>query len=114
MPGVLVRLENDAVIEQWRNAFDRVGFAVPRVGVQLEAAAPCFVPLGIEVDDQVEPTMPACPREIVEIHMRREPLPVQILMRATADVFRIVEEMLDACYRRNRLKKVGGLDIPVE
>ena len=93
MPAVLGGLEDHAAVESRRDGDDFVGLRVVRIAMQLERAAPGLVPFRIEVDDQVQPPMPARAGVVVEVDVVVETLAVAVFMRAAAEIVGVVQQV---------------------
>ena len=65
--------------------------------MEFEAAAPRFVPLRIEEQNQIQPSMQPTCRMIVEVDMHIEILTVEVFMCSAAHVLGIVNQICDAC-----------------
>jgi hypothetical protein len=80
------------------------------IAEQLQAAAPALFPLRVEVDDQVEPPVPALTGVEIEIHVRIQRHPVTVLVGAAAQVPRVVDQSLDARELADRAQEFRALD----
>src|SRR5206468_12288613 len=87
---------------------------LPRVLTQLQAPAPLLAPLRVQEDDQVQTAMQRPPRMIVEIDVPVEILATEILVRAAADVIRIVNEIVDGGDLAHPAQELARADQPVE
>src|SRR6266516_3198397 len=91
MPGMLARLEENGLVEVRGHGLRVVVRRVPGIRVKLEAPTPLLRPLGAEVDDQIQPAMPAF-GVIVEVNVRVQTGPIYILMRASAVILRVIKK----------------------
>src|SRR5512146_1953809 len=82
--------------------------------MQLERAAPGVVPFVIQIDDQVQAPVPLLDRMAVEIDVRVEILPVAVLVRAAAEVPRIVEQVRNASDAADQVEELPRLHQIVE
>jgi hypothetical protein len=86
--------------------------------VKLDGAAPRVVPLLVEVEQEVEAAVHPRPLVVVEIDVRVELLPLEVLVRPAAEEGRVAQEVFHARQRRDGLQKLLRLDVlgdaPVE
>ena len=85
VPRVLVGLEDQRAIEQRQERLHLVRFGVPRIGVQLDRAAPGVMPFLVQVHEEVDAPVQHPPLVDVEVDVRVEPLPVEVLVRSAAE-----------------------------
>ena len=109
MPAVLGRLENYGPVEQ-RNHPGNLIVVGMRIAVKFEHAAPVSLPVGVEVDDQVQSAVGVRYRMAIEIDMRFQGLAVAIVVRAPAEVVRVVEQVRDAGYPGKLCQEFLALD----
>lgn len=108
MPGCLGGFEDHAAIERGSDA-DHLIVCSARIAVQFERSAPCRVPSRIEIHDQVEAPTPGLDWVPVEIDMRIKVLSFAVLVRAAAEIPRIVEQVIDAGDAADQLEKTARL-----
>ena len=82
--------------------------------MQFQRTAPGVVPFVIEIDDQVQASMPLLDRMAVEIDMRVEILAIAVLVRAAAEIPRIVEQIRNAGDAADQVEKFARLHQVVE
>ena len=81
-----------------------------RVAVQFEHATPLGLPIGVEVDDQVQAAVRVRYRMAIEIDVRVKTLAVAIVMRASTEIVRVVQQVGYRGYPGYQAKEVLGLD----
>lgn len=106
---MFIGFEDHATIEQRRDSHGRRRIRIG-VAIQIEHAAPCVIPLVIEVDDQVKPPMPAFAGVIVEIDVRLETLAMPVFMRAAAQIERVVDQSFNPGDRADEIEEFACLD----
>ena len=70
VPAAFSRFEYDTSVERWPHFNDLIALEVPRVRVQANGAAPTRIPILVQVDDCIQPTMLSGDRVNIEIAMR--------------------------------------------
>src|SRR5215472_6676351 len=98
--GKVGGVEYHRPIEHRKDAMNRPGhLAIP----ELEVTSELFLPILVEIDDQVQATVEVEPLVLIEIGVHREVAPALNLMEPASPIVRIGDETLDS---RERLQKL--------
>ena len=109
MPAVLGRLENNGPVQQ-RNDPGYLIVVGMRIAMEFEHAAPVGLPVGVEVDDQVQSAVGVRYRMAIEIDMRFQGLAVAVVVGTPAEVVGVVEQVGDAGYPGKLRQEFLALD----
>lgn len=96
MPRPAGCFEQHTAVELWCHALDFIFLRRrPRIFVELNCSAPVFLPLVVEINNQIESSMGTGNGMFVEVDVGVEILAMTILVRASAsaEVMRIVEQV---------------------
>src|SRR3990167_5604897 len=113
MPAVLGGFEDYGAIELWNHPGYLVVVGV-RVAVQFEQDAPLALPVGVEVNDQVQSTVRVRDRMAIEIDVRVQRLAVAVVVRAAAEIVRVVEQVGYAGDAGDQPEEILRLDERIE
>jgi len=114
MPREFAGLEDDRTVEQRHEALHAVRARIVWVRMQLDRAAPRWVPLLVEIDQYVDAPMQHPSLVDVEIDMDVKPLAVAVLVRAAPKKRRIGDQVRDSGERAHRVEERRGADVVVE
>jgi hypothetical protein len=82
--------------------------------MQLDRATPALLPFLVQVNQQIDAAMQHPPLVDIEVDVDIQSLPIEILVRSSAEQRLVCDQIGDPGQRRHRVEEGTGIDIAVE